>query len=261
MSDPQTIQQQLQAEKTAIEGMTDTTEASLAGACLQLKLAAMKGDAAAAGNLAKVQKSLDDYRSGRGMVEWFRNSTKAAEWLIEQGYLKKKGGGLLTQDAARKFVDTLRRDPVRGYNATLVRRAADNEYGSASKISSGPLTLDPESKSLGEQLQAEILRKNRADADKKEMEVEELRRDLDKRWLHRDDAIENLAAIWAAVQQALDHAIHVGSEAIILAAGGDHNRANEVEDAIQEYIIAKAFNEVSAAGKIHVIFKGENEEI
>jgi len=255
-----TLKQQLEAEKTAIEQLQDSTEAALAGACLALKLAAMKGDAAAAGNLTKTQKALDDYRAGRGVVEWFANSSRAAEWLVAQGYLKKLGGGPLTIDAARKFVDTLRRDPARGYSATDVRRAADNKYGNPSATQLHNPSGDPEEKSQGEKLQYEIWRKNKAGADKQEMEVEELRREQDRKWLYRDEAVENLAAIWATVQQALDHAIHAAIDAVILSAGGDQQRSNEVEETIQELIIARAFNEVSAAGKIHVIFKGEDEE-
>lgn len=255
-----TLEQQLKDERDYINTLNDTTEAAYRMACLKSKIAAMKGDAGASEALAKSEKALNDHLDKQQPVEWFANSSIAGVWLADQGYSKKRGGGSLSAEAARKFVDTLRKDSKRGYSKMLVKRAADKEYGNPLKPAKDIIdTQSGDNATLAEQMQAAILRKNLADAQKKEMEVIELKREQDERWLYRDDAMQQMAAIWALVQQALDYNIHLAAEAIALVAGGLQERAYEVEAAIQELIIAKAFNEVSSADKIHVIFKREEE--
>lgn len=240
-----------------IDKLLEDTEQHLAAI-----LAAARKQAASAPTEASIkaavaaENALLDYRNRQTPEEWFKNSAHAAEWMVQQGYLKKRGGGPLTVDAARKFVDTLRKDPRRGYHRTIVQRAANKEYGNPLKPLDMPELPEPET---SESLQKAILRKNLADAEKKEIEVEEMRRELDRKWLYRDDALLDLAVILTSIQQALDHAVAVGADAIITVAGGDPARGFDVSEAINELIIARAFNEVAAAGTLRVKFKGERE--
>lgn len=124
MAEPQTIQQQLEAEKSAIDAMTDTTEAALAGSCLKLKMASFKGEPGAASNLVKAQKALDEYRAARDSVStptelrfkkldsskepcvlsylqslgWMLQKTKLAK-DAQEGKLLKRGGWYYAKDA------------------------------------------------------------------------------------------------------------------------------------------------------------------
>jgi len=127
MSEPKTIQQQLAEEQAAINALTDTTEAALAGACLQLKVAALKGDKDASANLVKAQAALDGYRSRRDDDGWFRSARDAGFWLAGQGYISNRGN-VVTADVARKLVETLKKDPTKGYSRRLVIQSADMKW-------------------------------------------------------------------------------------------------------------------------------------
>ena len=128
MQEPKTIQQQLAEEQAAINALTDTTEAALAGACLQLKVAALKGDKDASANLVKAQAALDGYRSRRDDDGWFRSARDAGFWLAGQGYISNRGN-VVTADVARKLVETLKKDPTKGYSRRLVIQSADMKWG------------------------------------------------------------------------------------------------------------------------------------
>lgn len=128
MSEPQSIQKQLETEQTAINALTDTTEAALAGACLKLKISALKGEQGASGALLKAQKDLDDYRSRRDDDGWFRSALDAGRWLSQQGYISNRGNAV-TADVARKLIETLKKDPKKGYSRRLVIQNADMKWG------------------------------------------------------------------------------------------------------------------------------------
>lgn len=83
-----TPQQRLEAEKGAIDAMTDTTEQALASAVLRLKIAAMKGEKGAPSELTRANKALADYREQQSASgDRFRNLAEAARWIITQGYI------------------------------------------------------------------------------------------------------------------------------------------------------------------------------
>ena len=106
-------------------------------------------------------------------------------------------------------------------------------------------------------------RKSRLEIEKLEQEVEKgklANRKEDEKWLYKEDAWGQMAAIIGTLRDSLRHQFHVGSVAIIHAAGGDPARGPEVYEQTEE-LISRAFNEVVNAGKIEGVFvKGEEEE-
>jgi len=88
MTEAPTPQQRLEAEKIAIDAMTDTTEQALASAALRLKIGAMKGEKGAPAELSRANKALADYREQQSASgDRFRNLAEASRWIITQGYL------------------------------------------------------------------------------------------------------------------------------------------------------------------------------
>jgi len=128
MSEPQTIQQQLEAEQQLINTLTDTTEAALRGNALKCKVAALKGEPNAAKALIEAQKALDAYLAQRDSEGWLRSAPEAGRWLATQGYISSRGNAI-TADVARKVVETLKKDPKKGYSQKLVVQAADMKWG------------------------------------------------------------------------------------------------------------------------------------
>lgn len=91
MTEPRTIQQQLEAERIAISALTDTTEQALAQAALRLKLSAMKGEKGASQELAKATKALDDYREKQTIGAIYATAGLAIQYLNRQGYQVSTG--------------------------------------------------------------------------------------------------------------------------------------------------------------------------
>lgn len=96
-----------------------------------------------------------------------------------------------------------------------------------------------------------------------ELKVEKMElanRKEDAAWLQKEEAWAQMAAVIGTLRDSLRHQIHIGSVAIIHAAGGDPSRGPEVYEQAEE-LISRAFNEVISAGRIGVMFaKGEDQE-
>lgn len=128
MAEQKSIQQQLAEEQESINSLTDTTEAALRGAALKWKVASLKGEDGASGQLLKSQKSLDEYLAARDVDGWFRSAKDAGAWLSGQGYITNRGN-ILSADVARKLVEGLKKDPSKGYSRRLVIQTADMKWG------------------------------------------------------------------------------------------------------------------------------------
>jgi hypothetical protein len=109
------------------------------------------------------------------------------------------------------------------------------------------------------QREADEARKIKADADKAEMQSEDMRREQDRKWLHQDDAYMKLASLIGTLRDSLRHQCHVGQSHIIHLAAGDPSRGPEVYEGMEE-IMARAFNDVLATSRIDGIFDDMNEE-
>jgi hypothetical protein len=257
-SEPHDIKKKLATEQAAIALISDNVEQVYAQNRLSWWVKALKGEKGSAEEFDKATRKLADYRSNKLELddlatapEWFLNSRKAAEWMLQQGYLAKQGGGLLSMDAARKFVDTLRKDKARGFHIDIVRRAADNKYGCPTKIEE-----EKESAPLGIQLQEAILRKNIADAENKEMDVVSKRRQLSTDWAHRSEVYTTWAALMGELFTAISHNTSYNLGTIITRVKGDQSKLAHLDEFLGE-IIGKSFNEVGMLKKIEGCFKSE----
>lgn len=179
--------------------------------------------------------------------EWFKNETEAYNYLQSLGYEISRGkfnqdknGGQLTVEGKK-----ISKFSVLQYGLRLKQNQK-----TVSSAYSGDLQARRE---LAETEKAEH------DARISRVKAEEAERELDGKWLHRDDAVADLAAIIASLQQAFDHAVVVAAEAVINIAGGDISRTFDVSEAISDLVIARGFNEIAQAGQLRVKFKGEQE--
>ena len=71
-------------------------------------------------------------------------------------------------------------------------------------------------------------------------------------WMLRADATDQAAALVVLLRATLRHHVTSGTDAVILAAGGNPARAVEVEATIQE-IIAKGFNDLACSREARLI--------
>lgn len=179
--------------------------------------------------------------------EWFKTEREAHNFLVSLGhdistgkFNTDKNAGLLTTDGKK-----ISKFSVLQYGLRLKK---DRQFISGTTSDEFSARREKAETEKAEH-DARIARNKADDAD----------RELDKKWKYRDEANDELAVIISSLQQAIDHAVIAGAEAVIRAAGGDINRTFDVTETINEMIIARAFNEVAAAGTLRVKFKGERD--
>lgn len=179
--------------------------------------------------------------------ERFKNRKQALNWLQSQGY--KVSQGKFYQDCEAGFPAIHKDGTVSRYQAMQYGQQLDVERRSAAPTDAASSR------------EADEARKVKADADKAEMQAEDMRREQDKKWLHQDQAWEALAALVGSLRDALRHQFHSGQSHLIHLAGGDPARGPEVYEGCEE-LIGRAYNEVLAAGRIEGIFEqdGCNDE-
>jgi len=182
---------------------------------------------------------------GESPGEWFKNETEAYQYLISLGYDISRGKFNQDKNAGHLTVDGKKVSKFSVLQYGLRLKQAQKTQASAY---SGDL-----------QARRELADTEKAEHDARiaRMKADEAEREQNRRWLYRDEAVADLATIIASLQQALDHAVIAGAEAVIRCAGGDTTRTFDVSEAINELVVARAFNEVSAAGTLRVKFKGE----
>lgn len=261
MTAPLNIKQQITAEQQTIAAMVDPVEQALSQAVLTLRISTMKGEKGASDRYIKANQELTEYRNQKTITEyrtaepeWFLNSRRAAEWMIDQGYLAKQGGGPLSYDAARKFVDTLRKDKHKGYHIDIVRRAADNKYGSVTQKTKN----NPGDESIGNKLQTAMLRKNEADASKKEMEIEEMQREQDNRWIPREESEEREAVLVGLLKDCFRHRLYLDNQHLMHQTGIDPEKQAIFTHHLQLFVNS-AFNDFSRISSIDLEIEDEDE--
>ncbi len=179
--------------------------------------------------------------------EWFKNETEAYQYLISLGYDISRGKFNQDKNSGQLTVD-----------GKKVSKFSVLQYGLRLKQAQ-KATASVYSGDLQARRELADTEKSEHDARIARIKADEAERELNRRWLYRDEAVADLAAIIASLQQALDHAVVAAAEAVIRCAGGDTARAFDVSEAINELVIARAFNEVAAAGSLRVKFKGERQ--
>lgn len=237
---------------------TDKAELVLAHNC---RIEAMKAYRDRPGKSTK-----DDYDAARGFLEetidrlWrryfpeeapapegerFKNRVQALNWLQAQGY--KISQGKFYTDCKAGFPAIHKDGTVSRYQVLQYGQQLDIERRAIAPVDAAASR------------EADENRKVKADADKAEMQAEDMRREQDKKWLHQDQAWETLAAILGSLRDALRHQFHAGQMHLIHLAGGDSARGPEVYEGCEE-LIARGFNEVLHAGNIEGVFEAEGEE-
>jgi len=240
-----------------IDKLLDDTEQHLAAI-----LAAARKQAAASPSKASIEaaqaaeQALRDHRAASAPAgtpesspgEWFKTQKDALQYLQSLGYQISAGKFSADMQAGQLITD-----------GRKVSKFSTLQYGLRLKQQHATGTA-----AITADLQA---RRELADTEKAEhdariagMKADHAEREHDRYWLYRGDAVADLAAIIVTLQQALDHAVITGAEAVIRCAGGDISRTFDVSEAINELIIARAFNEVAAAGTLRVKFKDEMPE-
>ncbi|NTV50948.1 MAG: hypothetical protein HGA20_15070 [Geobacteraceae bacterium] len=107
-------------------------------------------------------------------------------------------------------------------------------------------------------------------AKKARLEVEKLEQDVEKgklanrkeddKWLYKEEAWAQMAAIIGKLRDSLRHQFHVGTVAIITSSAGDPQRGPEVYETA-EGLISRAFNEIVESGRIEGVFSKTGEEV
>lgn len=177
--------------------------------------------------------------------EWFKNETEAYNYIISLGHDVSRGKFNQDKNSGQLTVD-----------GKKVSKFSVLQYGMRLKQSRQTQTSVFSSDLQGRREKADT-EKAEHDARISRVKAEDAERELDRRWLYRDEAVADLAAIIASLQQSLDHAVIAGAEAVIHSAGGDLSRTFDVSEIVNEIIIGRAFNEVAAAGTLRIKFKGE----
>jgi hypothetical protein len=169
----------------------------------------------------------------------FKNRKEALLWLQNRGQIST---GKFYQDCADGKISIAADKTLSKYQ---VMEYAEKVFGFVRQAAP---SVDQEDK------------KRRLEIEKLEMEVEKARianRKEDANWLQKEEAWAQMAAVIGTLRDSLRHQIHIGSVAIIHAAGGDPARGPEVYEQAEE-LISRAFNEVVNAGRIEGMFvKGQ----
>lgn len=243
------------SETTNIDKLLNDTEQHLAAILASArKQAAANPTEAAIKACSVAETALRDHRESKaapevstGNGEWFKNETEAYNYLLSLGYdisrgkfNQDKNSGQFTTDGKK-----ISKFSVLQYGLRLKQ---------AQKTTTSAHTADL-------QARKELADTERAEHDARiaKVKADEAERALNRTWLHRDEAVADLAAIIASLQQALDHAVIVAAEQIIHTAGGDQARTFDVTEAVNDLIIVRAFNEIAAAGTLRVKFKGDSQ--
>lgn len=170
----------------------------------------------------------------------FKNRKEALDWLQSRGQISQ---GKFYQDCDGGMITI---GPDKTVSKYQVMEYAEKVFGYTRQT--GP-TMDM------------ALRKERLEIEKLEMEVEkrklENRKD-DEKWLLKEDAWAQLAALIGTLRDSLRHQFHVGQSHLVHLAGGDHQRGPELYEGCEE-LLARAFNEVCNAGHIEAVFEEVKE--
>lgn len=170
----------------------------------------------------------------------FKNRKEALAWLQSRGKISQ---GKFYEDCAKGLI-TVHADKT--ISKWQVMEYAERHFGPVREPST---SADSAAK------------KERLEIEKLELEVEKRKienRKEDDKWLHKDDAWAQMAALVGTLRDALRHHFHVGQAHLIHLAGGDPTRGPEVYEGAED-ILARAFNEVVQARRIEGVFEVEEE--
>lgn len=172
-------------------------------------------------------------------VERFKTRKKALDWLHGQGV--KVSTGKFYGDCDKGF-------PLVGKDGS-VSKFQVSEYGR--KLDR---RIEPAQEAIDKQDYQ--IRRERADAHMAEMKAERMRREEDENWIHSDSAWAVVAGLIGRLRDCVRHHLYADQGEIVLAAGGELARSQEVFEMMDE-TVSKAFNEV-AGESIEIEFSKES---
>lgn len=172
--------------------------------------------------------------------ERFKNRKQAHVWLQGQGY--KISRGKFYQDCKGGFPAVAKDGSVSKFQTlTYGQKLATTFQAESAVINTGE----------------DDARKTRADADMAEMKAEKMRREQDTQWLHAADAWATVAGLMGTLRDCVRHHLYAGQSDVVLMAGGDQSRSQEVFGLMDEFV-DRAFNEV-AGKKIEIVFEKDED--
>ena len=178
-------------------------------------------------------------------AERFKNRKQAFDWLKAEGY--KVSQGKFYKDCERGFPAVHRDGTVSRWQVLEYARRLD---GGRNGTADPAVLADRDERKK----QLEIRRLELAVA----REEREARRE-DERWILKEDAWAQVAALVGVILDALRHHFYVAAPRIVVAASGAAGREPEVYETCEE-VIAAAFNEARATGRIESMFEKEEDE-
>jgi len=170
----------------------------------------------------------------------FKNRAAALAWLQSRG---KISAGKFSQDTAAGYPTVY---PDKTLSRWQVAEYAEKTFG---QVRETPTAVDMSAK------------KARLEIEKLEQELEKgklANRKEDDKWLYKEEAWAQMAAIIGKLRDSLRHQFHVGAVAIITSSTGDPQRGPEVYE-ITEGLISRAFNEIVESGRIEGVFEKTQE--
>lgn len=173
--------------------------------------------------------------------ERFKNRAAALAWLQSRGQISH---GKFIADCAAGY-PTVHADKT--LSKWQVMEYAEKQFGGVRET---PVAVDMSAK------------KARLEIEKLEQEVEKgklANRKEDDKWLYKDEAWAQMAAVIGKLRDSLRHQFHVGGMAVITSAAGDPQRSPEVYET-HEGLISRAFNEIVDAGRIEGVFSKDREQ-
>lgn len=197
---------------------------------------------AAEARLEKVrQRLIDKYfpaerKRTSGLV--FNRQKEAREYIRSLGF--KVSDGKFSQDSHKFTVrGEIHQDDLLDYaRASLRKNTTETDLGAKRE-------------------EAET-RKAIADANKAEINAQQLQRELDKAWILRADAEDNECVAAALVRDGIAHQLNKQLPAIIHSAGGDPARQPDVQ-AIIDQAITTACNDIANSGEVEIDIEDDED--
>lgn len=241
---------------------TDKAELSIQSAALQNAMTAHRDGASSAtlkswqANKEALQDLIDRLypkyfpEVGLDAGDRFKNRKAAADWLEKHHHLKRSK---FYEDVSRGFAER----KGRRVNLTLhpdksISRYQVMEYAELHRSSAPPAAAVD----FSGQMQSDEARKLKAEADIKEMQAENARREMDRDWLHRDQADLQLHARLVALRDAVRYHLARCVPRIIHIVGGNPSTAAELADLLEQDVITRACNDLArdASDEIEIEF-------
>ena len=169
-------------------------------------------------------------------IEKFSNRKKAYLWLIEQGL----------KISERKFYnDCASGCPALGSDKTL------SKFEVSQYLISQKKTYRPKKSEFSSIREEADTRKAIADAEKAEIQTGQLQRELDKKWILREDADLETCAWVSLLRDSITNRINQSLPTFIHSVGGYLDRLADGR-AVMDQAITDACNDISNSGEVNI---------